>query len=227
VKNYLIYTAEDDDSIRELISYVVTNEGYAVKSFVNADDLLSECEKKIPDLILLDVMMPGTDGVEALKIFRQKYQSASTPIVMLTAKSSEINKITGLDAGADDYITKPFSVLELMARIRANLRKKVISISDSEIKINSISLNQENRVVLLNDNKVSLTNKEFELLKFLMLNVGNVVNREVLLKEIWGYEYFGETRTIDIHMKNLREKLGTAANAIQSIRGVGYILTRE
>ncbi|MCL2521629.1 MAG: response regulator transcription factor [Erysipelotrichales bacterium] len=227
MKKQLIYTAEDDESIKELICYALTNEGYDVMAFSDADILLSECEKRIPDLILLDIMMSGTDGIEALKIFRGKYKSAGTAIIMLTAKASEINKITGLDAGADDYITKPFSVLELMARIRANLRKKTISISNNEIKVNSIILNQESRIVLVGEKKIALTNKEFELLKFLMLSVGNVVERELLLKEIWGYEYFGETRTIDIHMKNLREKLGVAGEAIQSIRGIGYILIQE
>jgi len=227
MKKQLIYIAEDDESIKELISYAIVNEGYDVMAFSNADALLLECEKIVPDLMLLDIMMAGTDGIEALKIFRQKYKSAGTAIIMLTAKSSEINKIAGLDAGADDYITKPFSVLELMARIRANLRKKIALIEDTKIKVNSIILNQESRIVLLEGNKITLTNKEFELLKFLMLSAGNVIDRELLLKEIWGYEYFGETRTIDIHMKNLREKLGIAGEAIQSVRGIGYILTRE
>jgi len=227
MKKQLIYIAEDDESIKELISYAIVNEGYDVMAFSNADALLLECEKIVPDLMLLDIMMAGTDGIEALKIFRQKYKSAGTAIIMLTAKSSEINKIAGLDAGADDYITKPFSVLELMARIRANLRKKIALIEDTKIKVNSIILNQESRIVLLEGNKITLTNKEFELLKFLMLSAGNVIDRELLLKEIWGYEYFGETRTIDIHMKNLREKLGIAGEAIQSVRGIGYVLTRE
>jgi len=227
MKKQLIYTAEDDDSIRELITYAITNEGYEVAGFSSADALLKECEKQVPDLILLDIMMAGTNGIEALKTFRQKYSSAVTSIIMLTAKASEMNKIAGLDAGADDYITKPFSVLELMARIRANLRKKTTVIKDSEIRVGAIALNQESRVVLVDGAKVTLTAKEFELLRYLMLNAGNVVERDTLLKEIWGYEYFGETRTIDIHMKNLREKLGEAAEAIQSVRGVGYLLTRE
>jgi len=223
----LIYTAEDDDSIRELINYAIANEGYEVVSFCNADLLLQECDKKIPDLIVLDVMMPGTDGIQALKIFRQKYSSAATSVILVTAKSNEINKIAGLDAGADDYITKPFSVLELMARIRANLRKRVAAVGSGEIKINSITLSQESRTVKLEGTRVSLTNKEFELLKYLMLNAGTAIDREMLLKEIWGYEYFGETRTIDIHIKNLKSKLGLAGEAIQSIRGVGYILTQN
>jgi two-component system alkaline phosphatase synthesis response regulator PhoP len=172
-------------------------------------------------------MMPGTDGLTALKIFRDKYKSAGTKIIMLTAKSSEISKITGLDSGADDYITKPFSVLELMARIRANLRKKSVSVENGNLQVNSIILNQESRIVTVCGAEVSLTQKEFELLKFLMINAGNVVEREKLLKEIWGYEYYGESRTVDIHMKNLREKLGAESVAIQSVRGVGYILTRR
>jgi len=223
----LIYSAEDDDAIRELIEYAVKADGYEIKAFADADTLLLECGKRIPDLILLDIMMPKTDGISALKAFKEKYKAANTRIIMLTARVSEISKITGLDAGADDYITKPFSVLELMARIRANLRKKTISFEDGELKINTITLNQESRTVTVNGKQAALTHKEFELLRFLMLNAGNVVQRDKLLKDIWGYDYFGESRTVDIHMKNLRDKLGAEAEAIQSIRGVGYILTRR
>jgi len=228
MSQYLIYSAEDDDAIRDLIEYAIKGEGFEAKVFADADKMLLECEKRIPDLILLDIMMPGTDGISALKIFKEKYKSADTRIIMLSAKNSEINKITGLDAGADDYIVKPFSVLELMARIRANLRKKAATpMPQSKLEANNIVLSQESRTVTANEKEITLTHKEFELLKFLMLNVGNVVERDKLLKEIWGYEYFGESRTVDIHIKNLRDKLGVEGDAIQSVRGVGYILTRR
>jgi len=226
-EKHLIYSAEDDDSIRDLIEYAVKGEGYEIKVFPDADKLLLECGKRIPDLILLDIMMPNTDGITALKIFKEKYKSADTRIIMLTAKSSEINKITGLDNGADDYITKPFSVLELMARIRANLRKKIAIQNSGDIKINSLVLNQDSRIVTVGGKEIILTHKEFELLKFLMLNAGTVLDREKIIKELWGYEYFGTGRTVDIHIKNLREKLGDETEIIQSVRGVGYVLTRR
>jgi len=227
MNQYLIYIAEDDEAIRELVEYAIKTEGYDIKAFDNADASLLECEKDIPDLILLDIMMPGTDGITALKMFRDTYKFAETAIIMLTAKVSEINKIAGLDAGADDYITKPFSVLELMARIRSNLRKKAKPISNKILAVNSIVLNQEARTVTVGNKKITLTAKEFELLKLLMLNAGNILERERVFLEIWASEYLGESRTIDIHIKNLREKLGDEGEAIQSIRGTGYILTRR
>lgn len=225
MNKYLIYSAEDDDTIRDLVVYAAKSEGFQIKAFTDAEGLLSECEKRMPDLIILDIMLPGMDGLDALKIFREKFKSSDTHIIMLTAKVSEINKVTGLDAGADDYITKPFSVLELMARIRANFRKKTAG--TGELKINSLVLNQEARIVRSKDKKINLTQKEFELLKFLMQNAGVVIEREALVREIWGHEYFGETRTVDIHIKNLRDKLGDESDTIQSVRGVGYILTRR
>ncbi|MCL2061369.1 MAG: response regulator transcription factor [Firmicutes bacterium] len=223
----LIYVTEDDDAIRDLVTYALTAEDYSVKAFTCAEELLAQCAKTIPDLVLLDIMLPGMDGITALKKFRDDYKSADTRIVMLTAKASEINKVTGLDAGADDYITKPFSVLELCARVRAALRKKAISPLGGQLSVNAVVLHQDSRTVTVRGAEISLTLKEFELLNFLMLNAGVVVEREKLLKEVWGYEYFGETRTVDIHIKNLREKLGGEADAIQSVRGVGYIFVRK
>ncbi|MCL2176565.1 MAG: response regulator transcription factor [Firmicutes bacterium] len=227
----LIYLAEDDDTIRELIVYAASSEGYDIKAFSNADLLLRECEKQMPDLILLDIMMPGTDGITALKKIREREQGGEPHIILLTAKVTEINRIKGLDAGADDYITKPFSVLELMARIRASLRKKDkssgVGIKSGKLEVNDIVLCLDTRSVSVSGRLVPLTLKEFELLKFLMQSVGVVVEREVIFKKVWGDEYFGETRTVDIHMKNLRGKLGEASSAIQSIRGVGYILLRN
>ena len=223
----LIYSVDDDDAIRELIAYVVKSEGYEVKSFVTAEDMLSETEKCAPNLILLDIMLPKMDGIEALKILREKYRSADIKVIMLTAKASEINKVTGLDAGADDYITKPFSVLELMARIRANLRKKTAPIENNEIRVSSVTLNQSGRKVAAGGAEINLTAKEFELLRYLMLNAGTVLGRDRLLKDIWGFDYFGESRTVDNHIKNLREKLGAAGRAIESVRGAGYIFKSE
>ena len=224
---YLIYCAEDDDAIRELVVYAAKTDGHDVRGFNSADALLSACEKRLPDLVVLDIMMPGTDGLTALKNFREKYASADTRIIMLTAKTGEIDRITGLDAGADDYMSKPFSILELLARIRANLRKKMIGQRGGEFRLNSIVMNLNSRGVTVAGEDVRLTYKEFELLRYLMLNVGIVVEREQLLKEIWETEYFGESRTVDIHIKNLREKLKAEGESIRSVRGVGYMLVNN
>ncbi len=227
VEKHLIYCVEDDDAIRELVVYAASSEGYEIQAFADAETMLDACEKLLPDIILLDIMLPGMDGITALKAFRAKYRSADTRVLLLTAKGTEINKVTGLDAGADDYVTKPFSVLELMARVRANLRKTAVGAQHGELKVNSISLSQQSRTASVDGATVPLTQKEFELLRFLMLNAGVVAERERLIKEVWGYEYFGETRTVDIHIKNLREKLGAEGSSIQSVRGVGYVLTRR
>ena len=223
----LIYSVEDDDAIRDLIAYALKSEGYEVKSFADAESCLAEAEKTLPELILLDIMLPGKDGMETLKILREKYKSANLKIIMLTAKASEINKVQGLDAGADDYITKPFSVLELAARVRANFRKKNAGIDGGIIKIGVVTLNQNSRMAVADGDVLRLTAKEYELLKYLMLNAGTVAERDKLLKEIWGYEYFGESRTVDNHIKNLREKLGAAGSMIESVRGSGYILSEK
>ena len=222
-----IYSVEDDGPIRELIAYALKSEGYEVKSFADAESMLAEAALAMPDLILLDIMLPKMDGIEALKILRERYKSADFKVIMLTAKTSEINKVTGLDAGADDYITKPFSVLELTARIRANLRKRAAGLDGGEIKMGPIALNQSGREATVDGAAVNLTAKEFELLKYLLLNAGTVVERDRLLKDIWGYEYFGESRTVDNHIKNLREKLGKGGELIEAVRGAGYILKEK
>ena len=223
----LIYSVEDDDSIRELIAYALKSEGYEVRSFADAEGMLKAAAAALPELILLDIMLPGLNGIEALKILRERYKSAGVKVILLTAKASEINKVTGLDAGADDYITKPFSVLELTARIRANLRKTAAGLDGNEIKIGAITLNQSGRTAAVEGKAVNLTAKEFELLRYLMLNAGAVVGRDRLLKDIWGYEYFGESRTVDNHIKNLREKLGEGGGLIEAVRGAGYILKEK
>jgi len=219
----LIYIVEDDEAIRELISYAVEGEGYNYKAFDNAIDMLAECKNTLPHLILLDIMLPNLDGVEALKKFRENFSASDTRIILVTAKNSEIHRIQGLDAGADDYVVKPFSVLELLARVRANLRKSGGSVNDiGELIAGNLKLCLNTRVVFSSENKIDLTHREFELLKFLMLNAGAVVDREKILQEVWGYEYTGESRTVDIHIKNLRQKLGDNGEKIESVRGIGY-----
>jgi len=223
----LIYSVEDDASIRELIGYALTNAGYEVLSFDNAESMLSALEKRIPALIILDIMLPQTDGIEALKFIRAKYENVGIKILMLTAKTSEVNKITGLELGADDYITKPFSVLELTARVKAHLRKFTTSAADGALIFAGIKLNPSSRAVTTDDEATILTYKEFELLHYLIKNTGKVISREDLLRDIWGDEYFGESRTVDIHIKNLRAKLKSNANCIVSVRGVGYVLKEK
>lgn len=224
MKKQIIYSVEDDESLRQLISYAVKNEGYDIESFENAEDLLLALDKNLPQLILLDIMLPKMDGIEALKIIRQKYKNVNIKIIMLTAKNSEIAKVTGLDSGADDYVTKPFSVLELIARIKANLRKYTVDTDDDELQFLGIKLNLKTRIVKIDNTEISLTLKEFDLLKLLMQNTNTVIEREKIITEIWGYEFFGETRTVDIHIKNLRAKFGKYADCIMSVRGVGYSL---
>jgi len=223
----LIYNAEDDASIRELIQYALTGAGYEVRSFDCAETLLSALEDRLPALIILDIMLPAMDGIEALKTIRGKYKNASIKILMLTAKSSEVNKITGLDSGADDYIAKPFSVLELVARVKAHLRRFDAAPAVQDLAQGRIKLDPSSRTVLSDNEPVTLTFKEFELLQVLMLNAGAVVSREALLQKIWGYEYFGDSRTVDIHIKNLRAKLKKNGACIAGVRGVGYIIKDE
>jgi len=222
--SHLIYHVEDDASIRELIQYALAGAGYEVMSFETAEEMLSAFSVRLPDLVILDIMLTGADGIEALKAIRTHYGCVGVKVVMLTAKASEVNKITGLDYGADDYITKPFSVLELIARIRAHLRSYAAPIKDGTIVAGGIKLNPAAHTVFSDDRPIELTGKEFELLYCLIKKTGGVVAREELVREIWGYEYFGDSRTVDIHIKNLRSKLGVNGDCIVSIRGVGYKL---
>jgi len=220
----LIYNVEDDASLRELIKYALTNAGYEVMSFETAEEMLTVLSERLPDLIILDIMLPQMDGIETLKIIRDKYKNIGIKIIMLTAKSSEVCKITGLDSGADDYITKPFSVLELTARVKAHLRKYTVAASDGALVCGPIALNPFTRSVSVDGLPLTLTYKEFELLYMFIRCPEVVLERDILLKEIWGYDYFGGGRTVDIHIKNLRAKLGIYGDCIVSVRGVGYSL---
>ena len=223
----LIFIVEDDESIRELLKYTLSSEGFDVSVFENAESMLAALKTKMPKLILLDIMLPDMDGIEALTIIREEYKTVNTKVIMLTAKNSEINKVSGLNLGADDYITKPFSVLELVARIKANLRKYAVELSDEILSYKQLKIHTASREVFVGENKINLTMKEFELLKILMQNLGNVMERDFLLEKIWGYNYFGQTRTLDIHIKTLREKLGECGDFIITYRGVGYAFKEE
>lgn len=222
----MVYCVEDDDGIRELIAYAIKSSGLEVCEFPNGAEFEAALQKQIPDLALLDIMLPDKDGIEILKELRSNDATKYLPVIILTAKNSELDKVKGLNLGADDYITKPFSVLELISRIKAVLRRS----EKHEVKentYNGIMIDSSSRTVKVDGEEVQLTYKEFELLNCLMENKGSVVNREYLLKTIWGYHFEGETRTLDVHIGSLRHKLGDKGSYIETVRNVGYRLVRE
>lgn len=223
----LIYCVEDDAGIRELITLALSTADFEVVGFEEAQGFYLELKKRIPDLILLDLMLPKIDGMSILKELKKDLNYSDIPIIILTAKSLELDKVKGLESGADDFITKPFGVLELLARVKAVLRRTVKKASvDEAIEFNELVLNYNKRTVMCNNNHVSLTYKEFELLHYLMLNKGIVLSRDKILQEIWGYDYEGETRTVDMHIKTIRQKLeaGGCPNYIVTVRSAGYKL---
>ncbi|MBC8590393.1 response regulator transcription factor [Wansuia hejianensis] len=217
-----IYCVEDDDNIRELIVYALNNSGFDAMGFENAANFYLELDKSTPDLILLDIMLPDEDGLSILKNIRQNPKTMSMPVIMLTAKSSEYDRVIGLDTGADDYIIKPFSVMELISRIKALLRRVNIGSSNNIISFKNIVLNYDKRLVTVDNSVIYLTYKEFELLYYLLKNQNIVLSREKVLNEVWGYDFEGETRTVDVHIGTLRQKLGESGIFIQTIRNVGY-----
>lgn len=218
----MIYCVEDDKSIRELIVYALKSGGYDALGFSESKPFYEALEDTLPSLILLDIMLPGEDGMEVLKKLKASAKTKNIPVIMLTAKSSEYDKVLGLDSGADDYITKPFGIMEFLSRVKAVLRRSG-SFPDKEVITNGrITICVDRHLVLADDEEVTLTLKEFELLKYLMENAGIVMTRDKLLEEVWGYDYEGETRTVDVHIRTLRQKLGDAGSVIETVRGVGY-----
>lgn len=223
----LIYCVEDDSGIRELITLALSTADFEVVGFEESQAFYSEIKKRIPDLILLDLMLPKVDGMTILRDLKKDINYSDIPIIILTAKSLELDKVKGLESGADDFITKPFGVLELLARVKAVLRRSSKKVSrDDAIEYNEITLDYNKRTVMCNNNQVSLTYKEFELLHYLMLNKGIVLSRDKILQEIWGYDYEGESRTVDMHVKTIRQKLEAAGcpNYIVTVRSAGYKL---
>lgn len=217
-----IYVVEDDENIRELLKVALEGFGYEIMAYEAAESALIDMKLKKPDLVLLDIMLPGMDGLTAIKTMKEDHQLKNVPIICLTAKDKELDKVIGLDIGADDYITKPFGVLELAARIRSLLRRTNKELEEI-IKIKSITINPMTREVKNNGELVELTYKEYELLMYLLENENRVVPRDELLNQIWGYEYDGESRTLDIHIRTLRQKLGqTGVECIKTVRSVGY-----
>ena len=224
-----IYCVEDDESVRELVIYALQSSGFEAHGFINAEEFFAAMKDNMPDLVLLDIMLPGISGIDILNELRQNPQTEHLPAIMLTARGSEYDKITGLDSGADDYVTKPFGVMELIARIKAVLRRSnkimpAAATDNSDLSAGNglLKLNYDFHKVYVNDDEVTLTLKEFELLYYLLKNKNIVISRDKIMDEVWDYNYAAETRTVDVHIKTLRHKLGPASKLIETIRGVGY-----
>lgn len=218
----MIYCVEDDLNIRELVVYTLQSTGFTAKGFADGEAFFIELQKKVPDLVILDLMLPGMDGTSILKHLRSTPQTADLPVILATAKGSEYDKVSGLDAGADDYLSKPFGMMELVSRVKAVLRRSGASQKEIILTMGALSLNPEKHQVLIKGEVVLLTLKEFLVLQQLMSTPGTVFTRDALLSNIWGYDFSGETRTVDVHIRTLRQKLGECGDLIETVRGVGY-----
>lgn len=220
----IIYIIEDDQNIREIETFALKNSGYSVCDFECAKDFYKKLEERIPSLIILDIMLPDVDGLSIVKALRAKSETRSIPVLLVSAKTSEIDKVKGLDIGADDYLTKPFGVMELISRVKALLRRSNYSESEKFLTHRKIFMDDEKRSVYFDDEAIELTFKEYELLKLLMINNGIVLTREKLMEKVWGTDFEGESRTLDMHIKTLRQKLKEGGSYIKTIRNVGYML---
>lgn len=223
----VIYIVEDDGNICEIETFSLKNSGYIVESFSCAKDFYRQLETALPNLILLDVMLPDEDGLSIVKRLRSRFDTKKIPIILVTAKTSELDKVKGLDIGADDYITKPFGVMELISRVKAMLRRSMDGTEREEagqMQVGEIVMDQGRHVVLVKGKICELTYKEYELLKFLISNAGMVLSRERIMDRVWGIDFEGESRTLDMHIKTLRQKLREAGGCIKTVRNVGYII---
>lgn len=220
----MIYMLEDDNGIRDFVLYALNNSGFEAVGFELPSELYAALSDNIPELLLLDVMLPEEDGIAVLKKLRAVPDTEKLPIILLTAKGTEFDKVLGLDSGADDYIAKPFGTMELISRIKALLRRSAPSSSATAdiLTIGRLSLNQDKHEVIADGGRISLTLKEYDMLCLMMKNNGRVFTRDELLSRIWGYDFSGESRTVDVHIRTLRSKLGTCGELIETIRGVGY-----
>ena len=217
-----IYCVEDDQNIRDLVVYALGTAGFGAKGFEKSSELYEEMKKELPVLILLDIMLPEEDGMQILRHIRSDMTTRNIPVIMLTAKSAEFDKVMGLDSGADDYITKPFGVMEMISRVKAVLRRAGSASEETRLVLGGIILDAESHVVTVNGERVAFTYKEFELLQYLMKNEGIVLTRDKLMSAVWGFDFEGESRTVDMHIKTLRQKLGSCGSMIETVRGVGY-----
>ena len=220
----LIYIVEDDQNIREIESIALKNSGYTIMDFECAKDFYHQLAEKVPDCILLDIMLPDEDGLEILKKIRSIPDTRKVPIMMITAKPAELDKVKGLDLGADDYITKPFGIMELISRVKALLRRSMNMEDEKFLSAGDIFLDGEKHMVYVKDEPIDLTFKEYELLKLLIQNQGIVMSRDVIMERIWGIDFEGESRTLDVHIKTLRQKLKNAGTLIKTVRNVGYMI---
>ena len=222
----LIYCVEDDDSIRELICYALKSGGYQAEGFAESGDFWRRMEENTPRLVLLDIMLPGEDGMQLLHKMKNDAAQRNVPVIMLTAKTTELDKVAGLDAGADDYITKPFSVLELLSRVRAVLRRSQPTGAET-LSCGEVTMDPLRRTVTSCGHPVDLTYTEFELLCYMMRNCDIVLSRTRLMENVWGFDFEGESRTVDMHIKTLRQKLGAGGSIIKTVRGVGYKVSQR
>lgn len=219
----LIYIVEDDESIREIESIALKNSNYIVSAFENAKEFYKKLDELVPDLILLDVMLPDESGYDIVRKLRKRPATQDIPIIMVTAKTTEMDMIKGLDGGADDYIKKPFSIMELITRVKALLRRTAKE-EPKLLKLDDLVIDHERHVVTVNNDPVDLTYKEYELLRLLMGSQGIVMTREVIMRSVWDTDFEGETRTVDMHIKTLRHKLGDYGSRIKTVRNVGYVI---
>lgn len=219
----LIYIVEDDSSIREIETIALKNSNYMVCAFEKAKDFYKKLDEITPDLVLLDIMLPDENGYDILKKLRNNPTTKRLPIIMVTAKTTEMDMIRGLDEGADDYIKKPFSIMELITRVKALLRRTETS-EPKLLQLGNLMIDHERHLVFVDDKQLELTFKEYELLRYLMTNPSVVLSREAIMRQVWGVEFEGESRTVDMHIKTLRQKLGEAGSRIRTVRNVGYVI---
>ena len=218
----MIWCVDDDNTIRDIEVYTLTQTGFEAKGFADGISMLEALKTEKPELIVLDIMLPGKDGVEVLKKIRSNPETRKIPVIMATAKGTEMDKIQGLDTGADDYLVKPFGVMDMVSRIKAVLRRCESDEKEEILTVGEITLSDKEHLVTVNGKKVALTFKEFEILKLFMQSPGIVFSRDKLLSEVWGVDYLGESRTVDMHIKTLRQKLGDVGSRIETVIGVGY-----
>ena len=218
----MIYCVEDDSNIRDLVVYTLESTGIKACGFEDGKAFVEALAFETPELVLLDIMLPGEDGLTILKKLKSSSRTKDIHVIMVTAKGSEYDKVVGLDSGADDYITKPFGMMELVSRVKAGLRRTQKTTKDTTYRIDNLELDVEKHKVKVDGQEVTLTLKEFEMLEKLVKNQHIVLTRDKLLEEIWGYDFDGETRTVDVHVRTLRQKLGSAGELIETVRGVGY-----
>ncbi len=223
----MIYCVEDDNAIRDLMIYTLNSTGFEAQGFIDGKELFDALKSDYPKLIMLDIMLPGDDGITILKKLRSNPDTADIPIIMASAKGTEYDKVIGLDLGADDYLAKPFGMMEMVSRVKAVLRRAEPKSKNSVIRVGQLEIDTVKHIVTVAEKRIELTLKEYELLHKFMTNLGTAFTREQLLKSLWGVDFIGETRTVDVHIGTLRSKLGICSEYIKTVRGVGYRMEED